>query len=274
MIPKIIHYCWFGEAEKSTFIKNCIKSWKKFLPDYEVRCWSEKNFDVLSNEFVKQAYEKKKWAFVADYTRFYALYKEGGVYFDTDVKVLKPFPDIWFHYDFFSAHEVHPNLFYTDGIKKLDETFLPLDKEEDIDGFSILSAIMGARSKHPFLKDCMELYHNMSFLNDNSSIRKTNEVIIGAILGKVAIEYKYKYVDKKQILRENMLILPSNVLVGNSEYLDYNSFAIHLINGSWTKKKGFEKFLYQFRNNFPKIFPFFYFFVRAIRKILRVLKVN
>ncbi len=274
MIPKKIHYCWFGGAEKSAFINNCISTWEKFLPDYEIKCWSEKNFDVHSNEFVKQAYIQKKWAFVADYTRFYALYTEGGLYFDTDVKVLKPFPDTWYHHDFFSAHEVHPGLFYPEGVKKLDDTFSPLDREQDIDGFSILSAIMAAKSKHPFLKDCLEEYHNMSFLNADSSIKRTNEVIIGAILGKVAIEYGYKYIDEKQILREDMLILPSNVLVGNSAYLNNNSYAIHLINGSWTEKEGFQNFLYKFRNNYPQLFPFFYFFVRAVRKVLRVIKIN
>ena len=89
MIPKIIHYCWFGENEKSPLIKRCIESWKIFCPDYEIKEWNESNFDVNCNAYVKKAYEMKKWAFVADYARFYVLYQYGGVYLDTDVQLVK-----------------------------------------------------------------------------------------------------------------------------------------------------------------------------------------
>lgn len=89
MIPKIIHYCWFGGNEKSPLIKRCIESWKKFCPDYEIKEWNESNFDVNCNAYVKKAYEMKKWAFVADYARFYVLYQYGGVYLDTDVQLVK-----------------------------------------------------------------------------------------------------------------------------------------------------------------------------------------
>ncbi|GAA4816954.1 glycosyltransferase family 32 protein [Litoribaculum gwangyangense] len=255
MIPKIIHYCWFGGGEKSAFIKKCISTWEKYLPEYEIKCWSEKNFDVRANAFVEQAYLQKKWAFVSDYARFYVLYKEGGVYMDTDVKLLKPFPDLWFQHGFFSAHEYHPGLFEQEGIKYLNEEFLPIDKEQYIDGFCILSAIMAAKANHPFLKDCLEEYHNMSFLNKEGGMKDTNEVIIAAILGRVAVKYGYRYIDKEQILSEDMLILPSNVLVGNLTLLDNNSYAIHLINGSWLEKKGFDKFMHNIRNNHPKLFP-------------------
>lgn len=85
MIPKIIHYCWFGGNEKSDIIEKCIESWKKYCPNYQIIEWNEKNFDVNCNSYVKDAYEAKKWAFVSDYTRLYAVYKMGGVYLDTDV---------------------------------------------------------------------------------------------------------------------------------------------------------------------------------------------
>lgn len=90
MIPKIIHYCWFGGNKKSKRIKKYIKSWRKICPDYEIKEWNEDNFDVNICEYTKQAYENKKWAFVSDYCRFYALEKFGGVYLDTDVELLKP----------------------------------------------------------------------------------------------------------------------------------------------------------------------------------------
>lgn len=90
MIPKKIHYCWFGRGKKSDLIEKCIASWKKFLPDYEIKEWNEDNFDVNSVRFVKEAYEMRKWAFVTDFVRLYALHTEGGIYLDSDVEVLKP----------------------------------------------------------------------------------------------------------------------------------------------------------------------------------------
>ena len=89
MIPKIIHYCWVGNAPKPKSVLYCIESWKKFCPDYEIKEWNESNFDVNCNAYVKKAYEMKKWAFVADYARFYVLYQYGGVYRDTDVQLVK-----------------------------------------------------------------------------------------------------------------------------------------------------------------------------------------
>ena len=78
MIPKIIHYCWFGGKEMPPLVQNCIKSWKEHLPDYEFKLWNEENFDINSSEWCKGAYENKKYAFVADYVRLIALYKNGG----------------------------------------------------------------------------------------------------------------------------------------------------------------------------------------------------
>ena len=87
MIPKIIHYCWFGGNPLPVSAKKCIASWRKFLPDYEIKEWNESNFDVNSIPYTAEAYKAKKYAFVSDYARFYILYKYGGLYFDTDVEV-------------------------------------------------------------------------------------------------------------------------------------------------------------------------------------------
>ncbi len=89
-IPKVIHYCWFGKGEMPPLAEKCIKSWKKYLPDCKIVCWNEENFDISKNRYAKEAYEAKKWAFVSDYVRLKVLYDEGGIYFDTDVEVIKP----------------------------------------------------------------------------------------------------------------------------------------------------------------------------------------
>lgn len=94
MIPKIIHYCWFGGNLLPDAAKKCIESWKKYLPDYEIKEWNESNFDLNCCDYIKEAYEAKKWAFVSDYARFWILYRYGGLYFDTDVEVIKPMDNL------------------------------------------------------------------------------------------------------------------------------------------------------------------------------------
>lgn len=96
-IPKVIHYCWFGRNPLSEMEKRCIESWKKYFPEYEIKEWNEDNFDVHRIAYTKEAYERKKYAFVSDYARFWILYHYGGVYFDTDVEVLRSFEPILKH---------------------------------------------------------------------------------------------------------------------------------------------------------------------------------
>ena len=94
MIPKKIHYCWFGRGQMPPMALKCIESWHRYMPDYEYKLWNEDNFDINSIPYVKEAYEAGKFAFVTDYVRLYALYTEGGIYMDTDVEVLKPYDDL------------------------------------------------------------------------------------------------------------------------------------------------------------------------------------
>lgn len=94
MIPKIIHYCWFGGKPLPKIAEKCIASWKKYLPDYEIKCWDESNFDVNAIPYTREAYAACKFAFVSDYARFWILYHYGGVYFDTDVEAINNMDDI------------------------------------------------------------------------------------------------------------------------------------------------------------------------------------
>lgn len=93
-IPKIIHYCWFGGGAKPRLVQECIASWRKYLPDYEIMEWNESNFDVERLPYVREAYARRKFAFVSDVARLHALYEHGGVYMDTDVEVLRPLDGI------------------------------------------------------------------------------------------------------------------------------------------------------------------------------------
>ena len=94
MIPKIIHYCWFGRNPLPKTAEKCIRSWKKYCPDYEIIRWDESNFDVNCNEYCREMYEQEKWAFLTDYVRLRVVYENGGIYLDTDVEVIKPLDDL------------------------------------------------------------------------------------------------------------------------------------------------------------------------------------
>lgn len=94
MIPKKIHYCWFGGGELTSKAKKCIDSWKKYCPDYEIIEWNEDNFDINQNEYTKMCYSEKKYAFLSDYARLKVVYKNGGIYFDVDVEVIKNFDEL------------------------------------------------------------------------------------------------------------------------------------------------------------------------------------
>ena len=94
MIPKIIHYCWFGESQLPPLAQKCIESWRRYFPDYEIKEWNESNFDIDVCNYTKEAYRRKRWAFVSDYARFWILYHHGGIYFDTDVEVISSFDEI------------------------------------------------------------------------------------------------------------------------------------------------------------------------------------
>lgn len=107
MIPKTIHYCWFGRNPQPELMQRCIASWKKYCPDYEIIEWNEDNFDVAQNDYAREAYEEKKWAFVTDYARLWIIYRYGGIYLDTDVEVLKPFDDLLADSAFFGFEDTN-----------------------------------------------------------------------------------------------------------------------------------------------------------------------
>ena len=160
MIPKVIHYCWFGNNPKPELAIRCINSWKKYFPDYEIKEWNESNFDVNACLYSKQAYEAKKWAFVSDYARFKILYENGGIYFDTDVEVLK---------DMTALLENGP--------------FMGLEAGHDlIEGSKYNTAVaaglgLAAEAGMDIYKEILEYYQKESFFYEDGSINLTTIVI-------------------------------------------------------------------------------------------------
>ena len=94
MIPKVIHYCWFGDKPLNTMAEKCIASWRKYCPDFEIKEWNERNFDISKNPYCVKAYKSKKWAFVSDYVRLAVLAEHGGFYQDTDSELIRPIGDL------------------------------------------------------------------------------------------------------------------------------------------------------------------------------------
>ena len=142
-IPKIVHYCWFGNNEKPNDVQRYIETWRKFLPDYEFMEWNESTFDMERTiPYVKEAYAAKKYAFVSDYVRIYALHQYGGIYFDTDVEVRKTFEEY-------------------------------LENREMVLGFeserSLITAFLAVSAHHPYIKEFLDSYKERSFLKKDGS---------------------------------------------------------------------------------------------------------
>ena len=153
MIPKIIHYCWFGGKPLPKLAQKCIASWKKFLPDYEIKRWDENNFDLNICAYTKEAYQAKKWAFVSDYARFDILYKYGGLYFDTDVEIIKPLDD----------------LLARGGFMGLERNF---DSNIGVNPGLGLAVAPGLG----LYKEILDAYHVQHFVNEGGSLNETTVV--------------------------------------------------------------------------------------------------
>jgi len=229
MIPNIIHYCWFGKNPMPAKQQKYIAGWKKLMPDYTFKCWSEKNINIQSIPFALQAYEAKKFAFVADYTRIYALFHEGGIYMDTDVKLLQSF-DQYLKSGVFTSYECHTSR------KDIPSLARILTEEGDrknksvmakVPGNGLLSAVIGAEKEHPFIKDCLDFYNNSSF----QEVFDRN-FTIPTVLALHAEKYGLKYIDKDQNLSGNIKIYNSGVFSDYSTSTS-NSIAIHYCEGSW-----------------------------------------
>lgn len=214
-IPKIIHYCWFGRGEKNQKIKECIESWKKYLPEYNILEWNEDNFDINSVKYVREAYKSKKWAFVTDYVRLYALYNYGGIYMDTDVEVLKNL-DVFLENKAFSGFE--------------DNQYIP-------------TGIMGSIKGHFWIKKLLQYYENKDFIKGGNYELIPNTKIITEITKR---DFGLILNNEEQKLKYGVLIYPKDYFCpknhyNNKIYLTKNTYTIHHFNGSWVNKNMFYK---------------------------------
>ncbi len=207
LIPKIIHYCWFGGNPLPELARKCILSWKKNLPDYEIKEWNEKNYDVRKIPYTAQAYDAKKYAFVSDYARFDILYQYGGLYFDTDVEVIKPLDEI-----------------------------LKRGAFAGVERAGSLNAGLGLSSPaaSPIYKEILDSYKNSSFIGDDGSMDLTT------VVTRVSdIFSKHGFTDKNEIQTVAGVTIypadyfcPKDYITGKMN-ITKNTHAIHWFDGSW-----------------------------------------
>lgn len=260
MIPKIIHYCWFGRGNMPIVIKWCIEGWKKKMPDYQLKLWNEDNFDVDSTEWTRTSYAAKKYAFVADYVRLYALYTEGGIFLDADMKVLKSF-DKYLEYDFVSSFEFYPGMAHQFHDKLNPDTLLPYSKDMLIPGMGIAAGAIFSCKGHPYINACLDWYKDRAYIK---GLEK--EIFVNGIITKTAEQFGFKYTPKFQYISEyGMAIFEPDIFALNSLHLCNKTCAIHLGLGSWTAHPN--RKLYNMKN------PSMDFFINYIlRSYIRKLK--
>lgn len=215
MIPKILHLCWLSGDAYPEKIAKCIKSWEKFLPDYEFVLWDTKRFDLNSSIWVKQAYEKKKYAFAADYIRFYALYHMGGIYFDSDVEILKSFNDFL-------------DLPY----------FIGAEKSQYPE-----AAVIGAEKGCDWVKMCLDYYTGRHFIKEDGSldilaapwimveqISKLKPVRVLSVKDSLNIR---KLDMQKEVLVLHDSFFSPKAFDSRKIYLTPQTYAIHHFQNSW-----------------------------------------
>ena len=259
-IPKIIHYCWFGGKPLDELALKCIASWKKYFPNYEIIEWNEKNFDINQLEFMKKAYEDKKWAFVSDVVRLMVIYEYGGIYFDTDVEVISSYEDI---------------------LKSSVKGFLGFENTKAVNtglGF-------GAEKEHPFIKELIAVYKDIDYRQYADNLSAIACPILTTNLMK---NYGYVVEDKMQECCD-FLIYPSEYFspieyTSGKMYKTQKTHSIHWYNASWHTKEEklklkeyhrytrifgehFGELLYQFKRRIKEDG-----FIKAIKRTIRHFK--
>lgn len=209
-IPKIIHYCWLSQDEFPELIQKCIDSWKEKLPDYEIKCWNTLNFDVNICRYTSEAFQEKKYAFVSDYVRLYALYNEGGIYLDSDIEVIKSFDDLLNNRAFTCFENDH----------------------------SVAAWIFGSEKGNPLFKEFMDYYKDRKFILEDGKYDLTpNPVAITA----TCVEKGLKLNGTLQKLSD-ITIYPQEYFCPYNRATEElncteNTYAIHYFNGAWISKE-------------------------------------
>jgi len=230
-IPKIIHFTWMSDDEHATLINRpalinrCLRSWRKYCPDYQIIHWDRNRFDINSLLFTQQAFERRQWAFIADVHRLYALYHYGGIYLDSDVELLKTLDPLLDNKVFMGFEDDH----------------------------LLSSGVLGSERGHPWIKLLLDHYTQMPFVNPDGSLNNTPNTFI---VTRLAHEYlNLQAGGAHQVLRQGVRVYPrewfSPKEVHTGEiHASGDTYAIHHFTGSWLPRsvrlsRGYRRLTYQ-----------------------------
>lgn len=235
-IPKVIHYFWFGQNELPEMAQRCIASWKKYCPGYEIKEWNESNYDVESCTYIREAYQEKKWAFVSDYARFDILYRYGGLYFDTDVELIKPIDDIIAH-----------------------GSYMGIEKENFNKGAGSEITVnpglgLAARPGLELFKEILDGYSERHFRLEDGSLDLTTVV---TYVTDILIENGLQCIPGIQEVAEIVIypkeyFCPLNYFTGKMEITDH-TYSIHHFGESWVEEK--EKYISKLLRKLRRFLP-------------------
>ena len=226
MIPKKIHYCWFGRNPLPELAQKCIASWKQYCPDYEIIEWNEDNFDIHCNSYVEEAYEAKKWAFISDVARLYALVNYGGIYMDTDVEVLKPL-DSLLNFEAVSGFESNSQ---------------------------IQTGLMASCKGQKMFVELLHEYDTIHFKQKDGSLDLTTNVVR---ITNACSKYGFVANNKQQTVN-GFTFLPSDYLcpknnITSELHITPNTIVIHHFDGSWLSPE--KKYQYSIQKKFARHLP-------------------
>ncbi|MCF0217398.1 MAG: glycosyl transferase [Fibrobacteraceae bacterium] len=214
MIPKLIHYCWFGGKPLPPLAQRCIESWRRYMPDYEIKEWNEKNFDINAIPYTKEAYQQKKYAFVSDYARFWILHNFGGVYFDTDVELIKSIQPILDRGNYMGLeHSIENGLACNPGLG------------------------MACNPQNRFCSEMVEMYRHLKFGNSTGGVEKN------------VVEYTSEKILQKGLVLQNGIMEFEDFFIYPAEYfcpklhefgktkITKNTYSIHHYAASWIPRR-------------------------------------
>lgn len=210
-LPKIIHYCWFGGQPLPELAQLCIESWRRFLPDYEIIRWDESNYDVNKIPYISEAYAAKKYAFVSDYARFDILYQYGGLYFDTDVEIIKDLSEIVENGAFMGC-------------------------ENSVNGYLIAAGLgLGAVPQMAIYKEILEDYQQRHFFSEG---KQQNLTTVVEIVSHIFERYNFNTQNNKIQKINDVTIYPTEYFCPKRPGAAFinvteNTYTIHHYDGSW-----------------------------------------
>ena len=250
MIPKIIHYCWFGGKPLPKSAEKCIASWRKFLPDYEIKEWNEQNFDVNIIPYTAEAYQARKFAYVSDYARFWVLYRYGGLYFDVDVEVIKPMDDIIARGPFMGCESSS-----VEGAAPSELGVAP--------GLGL-----GVNPGLGLVKELLGIYEQMGFESENQNRAAGIYKTVVSYTTDLLVSHGLKNMPEIQLV-DGIYIYPKEYFNPlehiNQLHITENTRSIHWYDGTWQPKR-YRAFRRVVRLLGPKVYSAFLAFRKLISK--------